>query len=135
MSKTQSKKAPVAKKKKVLNKKGGDPSNLIPGGPRGKRGPNKATLIQRELHRAFMENVEKDFHPLINQCIRMAKKGDKTMLKYLLDKTIPNAVLEDDSESKGKGGNKIVINVGSLQENKGVIDAEIVEDGDVDDTE
>lgn len=92
-----------------------------------KRGPNKSTLIQQALAAELMESLDKDAHPILNQAIRMAKKGDRQMIKFILDKILPSATIEREETTKGL--TSITINVSSLGEEKGeTFNAEVVEE-------
>lgn len=112
--------------KKLPEKKKSKRGQHLKGRPKGVL--NKTTLFKQVMQQGFEEALEKDFKRVLRTVIDKAVEGDMTAAKMLLDRVVPTSKaidLDDLAKSKGL---TISINVGSLEDQKKPINAEIIED-------
>lgn len=105
---------------------------LATGRPKGSK--NKATVIKEAIENNMVERVEKDAISILEKTINMAKAGDTTCIKILMDRLWPTS--KADQKDK-KDMSKIIINVSTLPEKSSTgitINAEPLEE-QVSDTE
>jgi hypothetical protein len=97
------------KKRDYLFKKGvsGNPA----GRPKGTK--NKVTLMKLALEGELRTQLGPHMAEVVAKCIEMAKDGNESMIKLLIDKTVPTTKATDD---EGNEKDKIVIQIGRLPE-------------------
>lgn len=114
-------------------RKRGNP-NLVPGvsgNPAGrpKGSKNRTTLLKQAIDGQLTEELSKDASDILQKTIELAKEGDTTCIKILMDRLMP-IIRSDIGEEKG-GVGKIEINVTSMPKQKEdgglVIEAEEVD--------
>lgn len=82
------------------------------GNPKGrpKGSKNRSTVIKAAIEGAMLDRLEEDAVAILEKTIDMAKKGDRTCIKILMDRLLPARRAEDSNDkSKGSGGVKIMI--------------------------
>lgn len=72
---------------------------------------NKITLIKQALEGELRTQLAPAMAEVMAKAIEMAKEGNESMIKLLIDKTVPTTKA-DDTESTGEG--KIQIMIGKL---------------------
>lgn len=77
------------------------------GRPKGSK--NKTTLLKQYVENQLTEQLSVDASELLGTAIALAKAGDTTMLKVLLDRLLPARKAEDGKSSKGK--QQVVVNI------------------------
>ena len=102
------------------------------GNPKGrpKGSKNTATLLQQQLTEELLQNqnLNKRARKLLNQALTMAENGDKQLLKFFLNKWLPDSGIAfgKDEESSQPS---ITINIGAT-EGGNTIEHEDIEDVD-----
>lgn len=100
------------------------------GRPRGSK--NRSTVIKAAIEGAMLDRLEEDAVAVLEKTIDMAKKGDRTCIKILMDRLLPARRAEDTAKEKGSGAVSITIN--SLNDSGGksttTIQGEYKEDND-----
>ena len=92
------------------------------GRPRGSK--NKITLMKLALEGELRSQLKQDASEILAVAVNLAKSGETSMLKLLIDKMIPTSkALEDEMPTK----EKININISRLPEEKVVIDGKVIE--------
>ena len=104
---------------KFLPNTSGNPSGRPPGTK------NKSVALKRALEEKLTERLDKDAMAILNKAISMAKAGDKTMIKLLLENLLVPLKLEDNKASSGLGNIQIIVN--PMQQQERVIDAQVLE--------
>lgn len=102
--------------------KSGNPA----GRPKGSR--NKVTLMKIALEGELRTQLGPHMAEILAQAIQMAKAGDASMIKLLVDKTVPTTKASDD-EAEAK--EKIQIYIGRLPDRKEetVVNGEVIDNG------
>lgn len=99
-----------------IKKKRGNPNLVkgVSGNPAGKpKGiKNKATLIKQAIEAELTEQLAYDANAILQKTIELAKGGDTTCIKILMDRLLPVMKASDNSEKGGIGN--IHIHVSSL---------------------
>jgi len=85
---------------------------------RGKGSANKSVALKKALETKLTQRLDKDALVILNKAIEMAKAGDKTMIKLLLDKLLPPLKAEDNKTSGGIGNIQIIVNPMQLKEHE-----------------
>lgn len=99
------------------------------GNPKGrpKGSKNKVSLIREGIEGQLVEASEKDALDIYKKTVAMAKAGDTTCIKILMDRMWP-AGRPDDRAEKSGGGINIIIKGLEIEDPK-VIEGEVVKDG------
>lgn len=103
------------------------------GNPKGrpKGSKNTATLLQQQLTEELLnnQNLNKRAKKILNQALQMAEDGDKQMLKFFLNKWLPDSGIAfgKDEESSQPA---ITINIGGTEDAPKTIEHENIEDVD-----
>lgn len=91
------------------------------GRPKGAK--NKITLMKIALEGELREHLRHSGAEIMEVAIKLAKQGDTSMIKLLIDKMVPTSKASDEEPQK----EKIQINIGRLEENeRPVINGEII---------
>lgn len=93
------------------------------GRPKGAKG--KVTELKVALETAMVEQLQGDVAEIMGKAVTMAKKGDKAMIKFILERFLPKAGTAEQQENHGIGGINIIV--------KGIEDikpATIVDEGE-----
>lgn len=101
--------------------KSGNPN----GRPKGSR--NKITVMKLALEGELREQLKYDMAAIMAIAINMAKNGDTSMIKLLIDKTVPTTKSVDDEPQK----EKITIQIGRLPDGRDeptIINGEVTKD-------
>jgi len=101
--------------------KSGNPA----GRPKGTK--NKLTIMKLALEGELREQLKYDMAEIMAVAIELAKKGDTSMIKLLIDKTVPTTKSTDDEPQK----EKITIQIGRLPDGRDeptVINGEVLKD-------
>ena len=77
------------------------------GRPKGAKG--KLTILKTSLETAMVEQLHDDVSDILQKAVHMAKKGDKAMIKFLLERFLPKASAVEEQENKGIGGINIIV--------------------------
>lgn len=106
-------------KTKTKTKTAAKPKNLFKPGQSGnpsgrKKGTkNKATIIREAIESNMVEHIEGEAMAVLQKTIDMAKDGDTTCIKILMDRLWPTN--RGDKKLEGIDKSKIVINVAPLE--------------------
>lgn len=100
------------------------------GNPKGrpKGSKNKTTLVKEQIEAGLVAEAEQDALDVYRKTVELAKQGDTTCLKLLMDRFWPAGRKEDKAE-KSPGGVNIIIKGLEVEEPK-AIEGEVVRDGD-----
>lgn len=123
---TDTKKPLTAPKKAPHRFKKGEINNPK-GRPKGAK--SVATELRKKIEGEAMTDLAEKMPTLIKKAIDMAENGNENMLKFVIERFIPKAMVADDKSGRGIGG--IVINVTSLDQ----VQASPIIEGEVDDGE
>lgn len=96
------------------------------GRPKGSK--NKTTLVKEQIEAGLVAEAEADALEIYRTTVELAKQGDTTCLKMLMDRYWPAGRKEDKAE-KAPGGVNIIIKGLEVEEAK-PIEGEVVRDGD-----
>lgn len=96
---------------------------FIPGksgntGGRSKGSASKSVALKKALESKLTQRLDKDALLILDKAITMAKAGDKTMIKLLLDKLLPPLKAEDTKTSGGIGNIQIIVNPMQFKEDE-----------------
>ena len=99
----------------------------VPVKPFGGRKPgakNKTTVFKEIMKHGFENQMQKDFHRVLNTVVDLAVQGDMKAAKLLFDRVLP----KDAGLTIGEGGGKTQINIviGELEDSL-PIEGEVVE--------
>lgn len=85
------------------------------GNPAGRRkgSKNKATIIKEAIENNMVHHVEGEALNILQKTIELAKDGDTTCIKILMDRLWP--ATKEKKEKAGVDKSKIVINVQQLE--------------------
>lgn len=114
--------------KERRNKSGQFPKG-VSGNPAGrpKGAKNKTTILKEYVESQLTEQLSMDAQELLGTAIKLAKAGDTTMLKVLLDRLLPARKAEDGRGSKGKS--QIVVNISQYtKDEKLVLEGETIDE-------
>lgn len=78
------------------------------GRPKGSK--NRSTVIKQAIEGDMLDRLEKDAVAILEKTIDMAKKGDRTCIKILMDRLLPARRAEENNKEKGSGAVSITIN-------------------------
>lgn len=93
------------------------------GRPKGSK--NKATVISEAIQGKLVGQLEKDAQHILMKTIEMAKDGDTTCIKLLMDRLMPAMRAGDNAGSSGVGGISITVN--TLDNGPTTIEGEVIE--------
>lgn len=81
------------------------------GNPMGrpKGGKNKTTILKAALEEAMVTQVQEDVLAILKKATSMAKKGDRAMIKFVLERFLPKAGTREEDDNKGIGGINIIV--------------------------
>lgn len=96
------------------------------GRPKGSK--NKATVISEAIQGKLVGQLERDAQAILLKTIEMAKNGDTTCIKLLMDRLMPAMRAGDNAKPTGAGG--IVINVATLDKGPSTIEGEVIQDNE-----
>ena len=82
------------------------------GRPKGSK--NNITLLRQALEGELRVQLGPHMAEVLNKCLQLAKDGNESMIKLLLDKTLPSSKAEDTGEESPK----VQIMIGKLPERK-----------------
>lgn len=84
----------------------------VSGNPNGrpKGSKNQVTLAKFALEADLRKQLGYDMSEILAKCIELAKAGDTSMIKLLIDKCISSSRSSDDSDAVDKSRIQIVIN-------------------------
>lgn len=99
--------------------KSGNPT----GRPKGSK--NKKTLVLEAIENQLVEASEKDAMAVYQKTVALAKAGDTTCIKILMDRFWP-ASRKDDKQDKQSGGVNIIIKGLEVEEPK-PIEGEVID--------
>lgn len=82
------------------------------GGPgRKKGGKNRKTIIEAAIQAELVDRLGEDAAEIYETAARMAKEGDKTMIKLFMSRLLPELKAHGDDDEKGKGIGELTINI------------------------
>lgn len=98
------------------------------GRPKGSR--NRATLIREALQERTVRRVTDDIEEILDTAIKLAKSGDRQMIRMFVKDVIQRR--DDDDEDEGKSPSRVTINVKNLTvaPQEGASSAKAVLDGE-----
>lgn len=78
----------------------------ISGNPKGrpKGTKNHSVALRKEMELILTKNLSKDIGKILQKAIDMALKGDRVMIKMLIDKMIASPKTDDGTLEKTSGG-------------------------------
>jgi hypothetical protein len=88
---------------KFLKGQSGNPA----GRPKGSK--NQTNLVKQAIEGQLVDELANNAGDILAKAISLAKQGDPTMIKLLLDKLLPTARNDILNVEKGSGGINIVI--------------------------
>ncbi len=96
----------------------------LKGRPKGIK--NKTTLFKEVIREGFEEKLLTDGMKVVDAVVDKALQGDMTAAKLLLDRILPTSKAIDLGDLEKSKGLSITLNIGSLEEELDVIDAEVI---------
>lgn len=93
------------------------------GRPKGSK--NKATVISEAIQGKLVGQLEKDAQAILLKTIEMAKDGDTTCIKLLMDRLMPAMRAGDNAKASGVGGISITVN--TLDKGPTTIEGEVID--------
>ena len=77
------------------------------GRPKGSK--SVSTELRKKIEGEAMTHLASAMPELISQAIEMAQSGNEAMLRFVIERFIPKAALQDDKSGKGFGGINIIV--------------------------
>ena len=87
---------------------------------------NKTTIFKEVMREGFEKKLLTDGMKVVNAVVAKALDGDMTAAKLLLDRILPTSKAIDLNELEKSKGLTISINVGSMEKQGEVIDADVI---------
>lgn len=94
---------------KTANKAGFQPGQIANPKGRPKGSKNKLTELKTALETAMVEQLQEDVSEILGKAVQMAKKGDKQMIRFVLERFLPKASSGEEQDSRGIGGINIIV--------------------------
>lgn len=95
------------------------------GRPKGSK--NKSTQIRKLLEEKLTNKLQKDALAILDKAIEMAKNGDRSMIKLLIEKMLPTPKAVGEDMPRGTGGITIVVQP-MQSDNSNVVEGEVIKE-------
>lgn len=95
------------------------------GRPKGSK--NKSTALRKQYEAIALESLSEELPDLLRGAIKMAQNGDSNMMKFIIERFVPKASLEED-ENKSLASSGITINISGVNSLKEEVIIEHEED-------